>query len=68
MKFSEVEVGLFVKVREDEWQEWCFRHQNEYTPFKPQPITDVRDSGPYKGFVMLAYPFYWWQPEELEKM
>lgn len=32
---------------------------------KPQPVMEVIQSGPLAGCVMLAFPYYWWQPDDL---
>jgi hypothetical protein len=34
---------------------------------KPQPVVEVIKSGPRAGCVMLAFPYHWWQPDEVEE-
>lgn len=58
-----MQIGDLCKVKDNVWVEWCLRHQKDYEPFKPQPLVQIYPVG---GYVMLAFPFYWWKPEELE--
>jgi len=38
----------------------------ERLSFKPQPITQLPGAPPYNQYILLAYPYYLWRPEELE--
>ena len=33
----------------------------------PQPVRDVIEVGPHAGCVRLAFPYRWWQPDEVEE-
>lgn len=66
MKSEDVRIGLLVRVREDVWREWCIRNFKEVTPFKPQPIVQLPGVPPYSEYVILAFPYWLWKPEELE--
>ena len=66
MKEQDVYVGQICVVKEDVWREWCVRTQVDYKPFVPQPITQLPGNSPYSGYVMLAFPFWWWKLEELD--
>lgn len=66
MKLEEAYVGLHVRVREEVWREWCIRNFEMYVSFKPQPITQLPGAPPYNQYILLAYPYYLWRPEELE--
>ncbi len=64
--------GIFVKVKEDIWKDWLLRGGEAYidsdeqlTPFAEQPIIGI-GVGPLKGYVMLAFPTWWWKVEELD--
>jgi hypothetical protein len=64
-------VGMVVRVKADVWREWCIRHQTFTTedvsePPPVQPITSTPTHSPFCGYVMLAFPFYWWREDELE--
>ena len=62
-------VGDLYKVKDEVWKEWCFRHQVfDLEVCTPQPITNLPSHPPYEGYVMLAFPFHWWKPEELEEV
>ncbi len=66
MRRDLLRVGDVYRVKDAVWREWCIRHQKDHSPFKPQPITDLPTNPPFCDYVMLAFPFYWWKPEELE--
>ena len=68
MTEEEARIGLMARVREDAWKDFCVRSQQMQNAESPptQPITSLRSHGSYKGYAMLAYPFWWWRLEELE--
>jgi hypothetical protein len=68
MKPEEATVGTLVRVKQAVWEEWCLRHQKDLTDPPEQPITSVPAHPPYEGYVMLAFPFYWWSLDELETL
>lgn len=64
-----MKVGQLMRVKPEVWAEWCLRHHKGHKPSEPQPIICVPNQpaqAMYFGYVMLAYPFYWWKEEELE--
>lgn len=58
-------VGDHYVVKDEVWREWCFRHQTDWKPFMAQPVTQLPTDPKYLGYVMLAFPFYWWKADEL---
>jgi len=64
---KETKVGVFVRVKKDVWFDFCVRSQRDLDEPQPeQPIISVPTHQPLAGYVMLAYPFWWWKPDELE--
>lgn len=59
-------VGVFCRVKQEVWKDYCVREQKEAVEPKPQPITQIGSHPPFEGYVMLAFPFRWWKKEELE--
>ena len=58
-------VGDHYVVKDEVWREWCHRHQTDWKEFVAQPVTQLPPNPTYEGYVMLAYPFYWWKDSEL---
>ena len=62
----EVKIGQFASVKRDVWDEWLLRGGYDYNnAFKEQPIISI-GKGKLEGFVMLAFPNWWWKIEEIE--
>lgn len=57
-------MGAMCNVTDRAWRDFCEGEGRDIKWDRPQPVISINDRN---DRVMLAFPFHWWDPEDLEE-
>lgn len=59
-------VGMKVDIKPEAWKRFCIENNCDTdSPICSQYITDMPSHSPFHDKIMLSFPFYWWNEDDL---